>query len=181
MEIPLIIMLLQGALGAFDTLFYHEYLCRLPARGSEVAGELRLHATRDFVYTLLFLTLPFWKWQGGLAILLCCLILLEISITIWDFNTEAVERASLGGVSNTERGLHLVMAVIYGIFLANLAPHVFSWLQMPLGFASQDSVPSWIKNLCIFFGVGVLASGLRDLLAATGIRSLQFDLFRRSL
>jgi hypothetical protein len=106
-----------------------------------VGGELRLHALRDFVYGLLFLSLPFVPWHGWLAVLLGLLILLEISITIWDFNIEVIERAPLGGVANRERGLHLVMAVVYGYFLAQLIPHMIKWFSEPTGFAMQAGIP----------------------------------------
>ncbi len=91
--------------------------------------ELRLHALRDFVYGLLFLSLPFVQWHGWLSDVLGLLILLEISITIWDFNIEVIERAPLGGVANRERGLHLIMAVVYGYFLAQMIPHMIKWFS----------------------------------------------------
>lgn len=180
MEIPLLIMVVQGCLGAFDTIYYHEYVCQLPVHGPKVKGELRLHALRDFVYGLLFLSLPMVKWNGLLTVLLCLLILLEICITIWDFNIEAVERLSIGGIANTERGLHLIMAVIYGIFLAHLAPHLWSWFHQPTGFEWQLGISNWIRMLCVVMGAGVILSGLRDLLAAHGVTFFQKDLFGRS-
>ncbi len=96
METALSIMAFQGVLGAFDTLYFHEYKYRLPVHGPKVGRELRLHAFRDFVYGLLFLTLPFLQWQGYLALILAGFIALEICITIWDFNIEVIERADLG-------------------------------------------------------------------------------------
>jgi hypothetical protein len=42
------LLALQGALGAFDTLYYHEWRARLPAGGDSTRDELRLHAARDF-------------------------------------------------------------------------------------------------------------------------------------
>ena len=179
MEVALIIMIGQGILGAFDTVYYHEYIYRLPVHGPKVGGELRLHAFRDFVYGLLFLTLPFVKWQGLLACLLGALIVLEICITIWDFNIEVVERADIGGVANEERGLHLVMAVVYGFFLAHLVPQMFEWFALPTGFGNQVEVALWIKGVCVFFGVGVLLSGLRDICASRGISRFQKDFFCR--
>jgi hypothetical protein len=181
METAMLVMLALGLLGAFDTIYYHEYVCRLPVHGSKVAGELRLHALRDFVYGILFLTLPFYKWQGILTVALCLLIVLEISITIWDFNTEAVERIQIGGIGNTERGLHLIMAVVYGVFLASLFPQLLTWLPLRSTFTPQDPLPLWIRTTSLLFGIGVLVSGLRDLLASTGFRSYQFDLFGRKL
>ena len=181
METALLVMLVLALLGAFDTLYYHEYVCRLAVYGSKVAGELRLHALRDFLYGVFFLTLPFYKWQGGLTFLLALLILLEIAITIWDFNTEAVERVNIGGISNTERGLHLVMAVVYGVFLAHLFPHLLSWVRLDTGFGYQDPLPQWIRIAGVLFGAGVIGSGIRDLLASMGIRSFQRDLFGREI
>lgn len=179
MEYALTIMIIQGVLGAFDTLYYHEYVCRLPVHGPKVGGELRLHALRDFVYGLLFLSLPFVQWHGWLSVVLGLLILLEISITIWDFNIEVIERAPLGGVANRERGLHLIMAVVYGYFLAQLIPHMIKWFSEPTGFAKQPDMPLWIQIIGILFGVSVIISGVRDLLASRGVTFFQKDMFGR--
>ncbi len=58
------LLAIQGAIGAFDTLYYHEWRARLPARGSVAAAELRLHAARDFLYAVIFGTLPWVSWEG---------------------------------------------------------------------------------------------------------------------
>jgi hypothetical protein len=175
------IMIGQGLLGAFDTIYYHEYVYRLPVHGPRVGGELRLHAFRDFVYGMLFLTLPFVKWQGALVIVLGLSIFLEICITIWDFNIEVVERADIGGVANEERGLHLIMAVVYGFFLAHLLPEMFNWYFLPTGFGQQDVLPAGIKIASLLFGTGVMLSGVRDFCASKGIVLAQIDLFGRHL
>ena len=47
MKPALWLMLLQGVLGAFDTLYYHELRARLPAGGARTRVELRVHAARD--------------------------------------------------------------------------------------------------------------------------------------
>jgi len=176
-ETVLTIMVMQGVLGAFDTLYFHEYRCRLPVHGPKVAGELRLHALRDLVYGMLFLTLPFVAWCGAMTVILAGLIVLEVCITIWDFNIEVVVRQGIGGVANSERGLHLLMAVVYGILLAHLAPHLSAWLAEPTGFRPQSEVPLYLQVIGIGFGVGVLLSGVRDFLAARGVAFFQRDLF----
>lgn len=179
MELALTIMIGQGILGAFDTLYFHEFVYRLPVHGPKVRGELRLHAFRDFVYGVLFLTLPFLKWQGLLAYSLGLMIILEICITIWDFNIEVIERATIGGVANEERGLHLVMAVVYGFFLAHLLPNLLTWSTLPTALTGQDGVSWWVKILCLLFGCGVLLSGVRDLCASRGLPFFQRDIFGR--
>jgi hypothetical protein len=176
-ETALAIMVGQGLLGAFDTVYFHEYRCRLPTHGPRVAGELRLHALRDLVYGALFLTLPFAAWCGTLAVVLAGLLLLEVCVTIRDFNVEVVVREGIGGVADSERGLHLVMAVVYGVFLAHLAPHLSSWVSEPTGFRRQAGVPVPLQAVGVAFGVGVLASGVRDYLAAKGVGFFRRDLF----
>jgi hypothetical protein len=57
-------LLLQGLLGAFDTLYYHEICAKLPALGEPAHAELKLHAARDFIYALLFVTLATVSWGG---------------------------------------------------------------------------------------------------------------------
>src|SRR5262245_24956615 len=78
----------QGLLGAFDTLYYHEWRARLPALGARAGTELKLHAARDFIYALLFGTLPILEWRGAFSIVLGVLFALEIGITLADFIVE---------------------------------------------------------------------------------------------
>jgi hypothetical protein len=54
MTTALYLLAALGVLGAFDTLYYHEWRARLPALGKSAGDELRLHAWRDFVYAALF-------------------------------------------------------------------------------------------------------------------------------
>ena len=58
MRVALWLLALQGVIGAFDTLYYHEWQTQLPARGRRAAPELSLHAAQAFFYAVLFSTLP---------------------------------------------------------------------------------------------------------------------------
>ncbi len=60
------LLLLQASLGAFDTLYYHEYRLKL-AHGAHTRLELRLHAARDFAYAIIIGSLGFVTWHGGFA------------------------------------------------------------------------------------------------------------------
>ena len=64
MKIALYLLGVQGLIGAFDTIYYHEWKARLPARGRRAARELALHAARDFLYGVLFISLPRFAWKG---------------------------------------------------------------------------------------------------------------------
>ena len=88
MTTALWLLAIQGIIGAFDTLYYHEWRARLPAGGSGTAPELKLHATRDFLYAALFGTLPYLAWQGLWAVVLAAILLTEIILTLADFVVE---------------------------------------------------------------------------------------------
>lgn len=63
------LMAAQGLLGAFDTLYHHELTEALPRRAS-ARRELAIHAVRALIYSLLFVGLSAWTWQGGWALVL---------------------------------------------------------------------------------------------------------------
>ncbi|MCB1006898.1 MAG: hypothetical protein KDB35_22135, partial [Acidimicrobiales bacterium] len=81
------LLALQGALGAFDTLYFHEWRARLPGR-PEMRSELRLHAARSVIYGIVFCTLPWVSWIGPAGWLLVALLLIEAVITFADFVVE---------------------------------------------------------------------------------------------
>jgi hypothetical protein len=149
----------QALLGAFDTLYYHEYCLRLP-HGKGTSTELRLHATRDFAYAVIIGTLGFATWTGTWTWVLAAVLLLEIVITLWDFIEEDRVRRLPAG----ERAMHAIMGIVYGAFLANLIPEMARWRGEPTGFGpSHHGFPAWVLG---GLALGVLVSGIRDLLAS---------------
>src|SRR6185295_14859185 len=108
MSLVLWLLAVQGLIGAFDTIYYHEYRARLPARGPLAAAELRLHAGRDFLYGVLFLSLPWIEWLGAWCAVLAGVVVAEIVLTLWDFVVEIAVRRSLGDVYAGERVTHAV-------------------------------------------------------------------------
>src|SRR5437868_6481619 len=96
------LLTLQGVIGAFDTLYYHEWRARLPARGRRAAAELTLHACRDFLYAVLFGTLPWLAWQGRWLAVLAAVLSAEIVLTLSDFVVEIRVRKALGDVYGGE-------------------------------------------------------------------------------
>jgi hypothetical protein len=155
----------QGLVGAFDTLYYHEYRARLVALPA-ARGELVLHATRDFIYAIIFATLPYFQWRGWLALVLGAMIAAEIVITMTDFVIEDAARRGIGGVYPGERVSHTVMAIIYGAALAYWLPEVWRWLDGPSAeLRRQDvDVPLWLRGAMGLMAAGVFGSGVRDLL-----------------
>ena len=167
MIVALWLLAIQGIIGAFDTLYYHEWRARLPARGAQSASELKLHAARDFLYAVLFGTLPWLAWQGRWVLLLAAVLIAEIVLTLTDFVVEITVRKPLGDVYAGERVTHAVMGILYGAMIAWLIPVLTAWWPLPsaLVMASSD-IPDVLRWGLSTMAVGVLVSGLRDLYAA---------------
>lgn len=150
---------IQIAMGAFDTLYHHELTERLAWRPSQ-ARELRLHAVRNLLYALIFLTLGWSEPHGVLAWILTGLLCVEICITLWDFVEEDMTRA----LPASERINHTLLALNYGAILVLAVPVLVAWAGLPTGLvAAYHGIWSW---LCLTAALAVAVFGLRDWLAA---------------
>jgi hypothetical protein len=172
MRIALYLLGLQGLIGAFDTLYYHEWKAQLPARGRRAAPELTLHAARDFFYGVLFGTLPWFAWKGTWTAVVMGVITAEIILTLWDFVVERTVRRELGDVYAGERVTHAVMGILYGAMLASLVPTLIAWWNSPTHLALEPApIPPWGRVVLTLMALGVVGSGLRDLYATSGLPS----------
>ena len=164
------LLLLQGILGALDTLYYHEWRARLVAYSPLTSPELRLHAARDGIYAIIMSTLPWLAWQGGWALVLAALLAAEIILTLTDFVVEDAVRRTFGGVYPGERVMHAVMGLMYGAMLAYLLPVVLAWWAAPTALSvSPPAVPEPLRWLLWAMAGGVLLSGSRDFDATCGM------------
>jgi hypothetical protein len=167
MTVALWLLAIQGVIGAFDTLYYHEWRARLPAHGIQSAPELKLHAARDFFYGVLFATLPWIAWQGGWVLVLVAVLIAEIILTLTDFVVEITVRKPLGDVYAGERVTHAVMGILYGAMIACLIPALLRWWSLPTALVQSDpAVPDTLRWALTAMAVGVSLSGVRDLYAA---------------
>ena len=159
MKTVIYIAIVQALLGAFDTLYYHEFQQQLP-RSQKAKRELRLHAFRDFAYAIIFITFGWFEVKGIFAFIFCGVILTEIVITIWDFIEEDNTRKLPGG----ERAMHTLMAIIYGVLMTTLFPILKEWIPCKNEIiVVSNGYLSWIM---LFFAVAVFISGIRDLVAS---------------
>lgn len=167
MTTALWLMAILGLIGAFDTLYYHEWRARLPARGRAVAAELKLHAARDFAYAGLFATLPWLEFRGWWMLALAAMLLAEIGLTLADFIVEATERKPFGDVYPGERVTHNIMAILFGAMIAFLIPEIARWWQAPAALTlAHREVPALLPSSISAMAAGVFLSGCRDLYAA---------------
>jgi hypothetical protein len=159
MQVAIWLLLVQASLGAFDTLYYHEYKLKLP-HGDHTQTELRLHAARDFAYAIIIGTLGWFTWLGALAYILGILLVTEIVITLWDF----IEEDKVRKLPPGERAMHAIMGIVYGAFLAYLVPEMMKWAEMPTGWGPKyHGIPAWLLSI---IAAGVFVSGVRDLIAS---------------
>lgn len=170
MSVALWLLAALGIIGAFDTLYYHEWRARLPAQGPVAAPELRLHAARDFFYAVLFGTLPWLGWHGRWVLVLAAVIVIEIILTLWDFIVEIAVRKPLGDVYGGERVTHAFMGIVYGAMIACLVPVMGRWWLLPTQLvAERPEVPGLLVVGLLLMAAGVFLSGVRDLYAALGL------------
>ena len=164
------LLALQGVIGAFDTIYYHEWKARLPALGKYAAKELRLHAIRDFLYAVLFVGLALVQWRGMWAAVIVIVLVAEIVFTLWDFIVEAVVRKPLGDVYAGERVTHAIMGILYGAMLVFLLSTLQTWWSLPTELVCLNpDIPPVLRWSLVIMGCGVSLSGVRDLYAASGL------------
>jgi len=163
MTTVVLLLLVNGVLGAVDTLWYHEHRAALPRRPDRHRAELRLHAGRDAVYAVLYGTIGWVAWQGAWAAVLAGLLAVEIVITLADFVVEDRTRS----LSPGERVLHSVMAIVYGAMLTRLVPEIAGWSGEPTGLvAAPGAVPAALAITASVLAAGIALSGVRDAAAA---------------
>lgn len=159
MTLLLILLLIQGALGAIDTLVHHELAAALPSRPG-ARFELALHGAREAIYGAVFLGLAWFAWTGAFAVGLAVLMAVEVVITLTDF----VEEDRTRRLPPSERVLHTLMAIGFGVILMALAPVLIEWLGAPTAVVfTPHGLLSWLMTAV---GLGVLVWAVRDTMAA---------------
>jgi hypothetical protein len=153
------LLVLQGLLGAIDTLLNHELIERLPMR-REARGELALHAGREAVYAALFLGLGWFAWLGGFAAAIALLLVAEVTITVTDELTENRIRV----LPQNERALHVFLTLNFGAIIALAVPMLVDWSANPAELAPAHH--GWMSWALTLFAVSSAGWALRDALAS---------------
>lgn len=158
----LIALLAHGVIGGSDVILNHEVIARLPARRSAVA-ELRLHSGRELAFALIFFALAWFEWHGVFAWAIVALFLAELCISTIDSVVECDARV----LPVTERVMHVMLFVNFGIVLALLAPVLADWMQSPDGLVAVNyGWASWMLSAMSLLSLGW---SLRD--ASSGMRA----------
>src|ERR1700748_677947 len=122
------LIVIQIAMGAFDTLYHHELSERLAWRASQ-RRELRLHGIRNFFYAALFLAFAWREPHGAWALAMIAFLAAEVAVTLMDFVEEDLSRK----LPASERITHTLLALNYGAILVLLLPVLIEWVVQPTG------------------------------------------------
>jgi uncharacterized protein len=159
------LILIQIAMGAFDTLYHHEMTERLAWRPSQ-SHELKLHGVRNLLYALLFLTLGWSEVHGGWAVAIVGLLVTELVITLMDFVEEDLSRR----LPASERINHTLLALNYGAILVLLLPILLDWAALPTAIVAAF-YGGWTV-IATLAAAGVALFGVRDLVASRRVTRL---------
>jgi len=168
-ELFLNLLLVQGLLGAFDTVYHHELTVALP-RSVTARRELSIHALRALLYGAMFFGLAWFTWHGLWVVALVGLVLVEVGLTLWDFVVEDTTRV----LPASERIAHTMLAINAGAAFALLALHLPHWYEQATALVLVHY--GWRSWLLSALALGVVISGLRDALAAWQLQRLDLDL-----
>src|SRR5689334_9220227 len=148
------LLLLQFALGAFDTIYHHEIREQLPYRRG-ASTELRIHGVRALIYAGIAVGLGCFEWRGWLAVVPVALFAVEIALTLADFVVEDGTRK----LPTSERVTHTLLAVNGGAFLVALGATLGGWWHQPAALAATTY--GWRTWLLLAAAAGLVASSLR--------------------
>jgi hypothetical protein len=158
-EIALVLLLVHGALGAFDTFYNHEWKEHLPSR-PEAAPELALHSLRSAVFVVTFLGLAWYEWRGAWAWVALGLIAVEYLLTLADSVVEDRIRV----LTSVERVNHMLLGFNTGLYCGFIAVQAVRWAEQPTTLA-RTHYP-WLSELLTACAVVVAVWVVRDGLAA---------------
>jgi hypothetical protein len=159
-EIALCLLLLHGALGAFDTFYNHEWVEHLPSR-PEAATELALHSARSWVFALTFAGLAWLEWRGAWGWVALGLIALEYVITLGDSVIEDRTRR----LTAIERVNHMLLGLNTGLYAGFVALQVVTrWRHQPTALVPVHY--PWLSELLSACAVLIVAWALRDGIAS---------------
>ena len=173
METASYVLFVLGCLGAADIALFHSVAHGIRSHPDSVS-ELITHSLRGPTYAALFLFVPNFAMQGLFAWGLAALLVFDVGISICDFSLEQSSRRFLGGLPTGEYVLHMLMAMVFGMFVATLfcfGSHPFN-APTRLVYAPA-AVPAGLRLILLIMAILVLVSGIQDAAAAWRLRRLK--------
>ena len=152
------LLVLQGVMGAIDTVLNHEFLEGLPHRPA-ARREVGLHAVREAVYGVLFLGFAWFAWLGVFAVVIGALLIAEVAVTVSDELLENRIRV----LPQNERALHVFLTLNFGAIIALFVPALLDWWANPTELAPAHH--GWMTWALSLLGIASAAWSVRDFMA----------------
>lgn len=166
MEVAPWLLFTVGVLGATDIALYHSASHGIRSHPDSRA-ELIVHSLRGPTYGALFLVVPNFALHGAFFWALVGLLVFDVAISIVDFAIERESREFFGGLPSGEYVLHVLIAMVFGGFVAAIFFEVGAWaFESTAIFWQPAEVPAALRALLAIMAAVVLYSGLQDLIAA---------------
>ena len=127
-NLPLIILVVAGTLGAIDVFYYHLYRFRLFARTECVAEEIT-HLVRHAVFLALIVLLSSGSSRRAVDFTILGLFALDVANSAVDVLLERRSREALGGLPSGEYLVHILSSLGVG---AAVATYVLARPTLPL-------------------------------------------------
>jgi hypothetical protein len=159
--VVLLLLLVHGALGAFDTFVNHEWRERLPAQ-PWAGRELATHSARSLLFAAIFAGVAWFEWHGAWGWAMLGLMAAEVGVTLADSVFEDRTRR----LSVVERTNHMLLMLNTGAYMGFFALQVgASWHALPSAVvpAAHPPLLAWPLTAC---AVAVLVWAVRDGVAA---------------
>lgn len=138
----LVLLVVQGVMGGFDTLVNHDLIEHLAKRPS-ARTEVGLHAMREAIYAALFAGLGWFAWHGAMAALIAGLLVAELLVSATDEYVENLTRV----LPQNERVLHLFLTLNLGFLIVVAGLVLPAWLVEPAGLALRSAGPlTWVLS-----------------------------------
>ena len=160
LDAALVVLVVHGALGGFDTLYCHEWQARLPKQ-RWAANELGLHSTRSFFYAIIFIGLAWFEWRGAFTWLLLAVLTVEWAVTLRDAAIEDRTRR----LSRAERLVHMTLGGTTGAYVALVLYYASTeWIAAPTELKLTDH--GAVSLILSAYAVAVTVSAVRDFFAS---------------
>ena len=155
MQTLLLLLSVQGLIGAYDSIYHHDFKEKLSLKPS-AKEELKIHSIRSMLYSILFLSIAWIEWHGWLVLGFTLIILIELVLTLWDFVEEDRSRV----LPATERITHTILTLNFGAIIALFIPELIHWRNQLTEFTFVNhGIYSWIMTV---YGIGVIPFAIRE-------------------
>jgi len=170
MEIATYLLFLLGLLGAADIVFFHSISHGIRNHPNS-RHELISHSLRGPTYGALFILIPNFAMFGSFYWILFGLLIFDFGISIWDFSIERESRRFLGGLPTGEYLLHIMIAMLFGAFVAMVFLSTKEWCTMTTQVIFQPvKVHYSLRITLTIMAVLVIISGFQDAIAVLRLK-----------